>query len=99
MLPSVITACGLFHPTPLAVRFLLLPASRSVLQPTPVVCAACPAPSLVPPCSSRQALLALGDVCGKLTGLQWSYAKLSGPSSTSLLAACTSLTSLKLRLW
>ena len=43
--------------------------------------------------------MALGDVRGKLAGLQWSYAKLSGPNSATLLAACTSLTSLKLRLW
>jgi len=48
---------------------------------------------------SLQALLALGDVRGKLTGLQWSYAKLAGPTCTALLATCTALTSLKLRLW
>jgi hypothetical protein len=46
-----------------------------------------------------QPLLWLGDMRSKLTGLQWSYAKLSGAASVSLLAACTSLRSLKLRLW
>jgi hypothetical protein len=47
----------------------------------------------------KQALVSLGEVRRKLTGLQWSYAKLSGPSSVNLLASCTNLRSLKLRLW
>lgn len=71
------------------------------LNNTTQPCYVCHSPCrpLAPFTAACQALLALGDVCGKLTGLQWSYAKLTGPSSTNLLAACTSLTSLKLRLW
>jgi hypothetical protein len=51
------------------------------------------------PAAHTQALLSLGDIRGKLTGLQWSYAKLAGASSMSLLGSCTALRSLKLRLW
>ncbi|KAF6253885.1 hypothetical protein COO60DRAFT_1628088 [Scenedesmus sp. NREL 46B-D3] len=47
----------------------------------------------------EKALVSLGEVRRRLTGLQWSYAKLSGPSSVTLLASCTNLASLKLRLW
>uniref|UniRef100_A0A383WIA2 F-box domain-containing protein n=1 Tax=Tetradesmus obliquus TaxID=3088 RepID=A0A383WIA2_TETOB len=47
----------------------------------------------------EKALVSLGEVRRKLTGLQWSYAKLFGPSSVNLLASCTNLRSLKLRLW
>jgi hypothetical protein len=61
---------------------------------------------LVPPATCHlllllllQALLSLGDLRRGLTGLQWSYAKMSGPSCVTLLSTCLNLRSLKLRLW
>lgn len=50
-------------------------------------------------CGVAQVLLSFGSLRPKLTGLQWSYAKLGGPSFMNLMAQCTNLRSLSLRLW